>query len=94
MKNKLTVSKDAAKEIILCSTTSPIVSERAAHLLMESGIAYSKRYKRIPYIVRNRFRGHDQMCYIMINRMEYGRARRCIEALESRDSRRLHMNLV
>ena len=80
--------------VVLCRTTSYHAGTVATKKLMEDSISFNKNWKRIPFFLRDRFRGASEICIISINRNEYAAARRSIDCLEHRVRRRLVLNVL
>jgi hypothetical protein len=76
-------------DVELCRTTNERISNQAAQLLMENRIPFTRNWIRIPFFLRERYRGAKQFYVISINRNRYGQARRTIDQMESPFRRRL-----
>ncbi len=80
--------------VVLCRTISNHAGKVATRQLMEDSIPFTKSYKRIPFFLRERFRGASEICVISINRNEYAKARRSIDCLDFHIRRRLRLNVI
>jgi hypothetical protein len=94
MKKKLSLDKNINRNVVLCRTTSVHAGKATTKKLMEDSISFTKSYQRIPFFLRERFRGASEICIISINRNEYGRARRSIDCLDFSVRRRLRLNVI
>lgn len=83
-----------SSSVVLCRTTSYHAGSVATKQLMEDSISFNKNWKRIPFFLRDRFKGASEICIISINRNEYAAARRSIDGLEHRVRRRLVLNVL
>lgn len=77
------------KDVELCRTTNERISNQAARLLMEHQIPFTRSWTRIPFFLRERYRGASQFYIIRTNRNRYGQARRVIDELEMPFKQRL-----
>lgn len=84
-----TLDKNIDKDIELCRTTNERVSEHTVSLLMENHIPFTKNWKKVPFFLRERYRGAEQIFIIRTNKNRYGQARRTIDQLDSMYKRRL-----
>jgi hypothetical protein len=94
MKRKIKMGKDINQDVVLCRTTSTHAGNVTTKKLMEDSISFNKYWKRIPFFLRDRFRGASEICIISINRNEYAAARRSIDCLEYKVRRRLKLNVL
>lgn len=94
MKRKIKMGKDINQDVVLCRTTSTHAGNVTTKKLMEDSISFNKYWKRIPFFLRDRFRGASEICIISINRNEYAVARRSIDCLEYKIRRRLKLNVL
>ncbi len=81
--------KKLDKDVELCRTTNERISNHAARLLIENQIPFTRDWIRIPFFMREKYRGANQMFIIRTNRNRYGQARRTIDQLEAPFKRRL-----
>ena len=81
--------KKLDKDVELCRTTNERISNHAARLLIENQIPFTRDWVRIPFFLREKYRGASQMFIIRTNRNRYGQARRTIDQLEAPFKRRL-----
>ena len=81
--------KKLDKDVELCRTTNERISNHAARLLIENQIPFTRDWIRIPFFLREKYRGANQMFIIRTNRNRYGQARRTIDQLEAPFKRRL-----
>lgn len=81
--------KKLDKDVELCRTTNERISNHAARLLIENQIPFTRDWIRIPFFLREKYRGASQMFIIRTNRNRYGQARRTIDQLEAPFKRRL-----
>lgn len=77
------------KDIELCRTTNERISNQAAQLLMENQIPFTKNWKKIPFFLREKYRGAEQIFIIKTNRNRYSQARRAIDQMDYALRRRL-----
>lgn len=82
-------AKDIDKDIELCRTTNERISNQAAQLLMENQIPFTKNWIKIPFFLREKYRGAKQIYIIRTNPNRYGQARRTIDQLDPPFRRRL-----
>ena len=75
--------KKLDKDIELCRTTNERISNHAAQLLIENQIPFTRNWIKIPFFLREKYRGAEQMFIIRTNRNRYGQARRTIDQLEA-----------
>lgn len=75
--------KKIDKDIELCRTTNERISNHAARLLIENQIPFTKNGVKIPFFLREKYRGAHQIYIIRTNRNRYGQARRTIDQLET-----------
>ena len=94
MRKKPKLSKNVCKDVVLCKTTNRVVSNRTSDLLLEQSVAFSKYFRRIPFFMRNRYKGATQFYVISISRTQYSKARRVLDLLEERDYNRLFLNYI
>lgn len=71
------------KDIELCRTTNERISNHAAQLLIENQIPFTKNWVKIPFFLRERYRGAKAFYVIRTNRNRYGQARRTIDQLDA-----------
>ena len=81
--------KKLDKDMELCRTTNERISNHAAQLLIENQIPFTRNWIKIPFFLREKYRGAEQMFIIRTNRNRYGQARRTIDQLEAPFKRRL-----
>ena len=84
-----TLDQNINKDIELCRTTNERVSEQTAQILMNHQIPFTKNWKKIPFFLREQYRGAQQIYIISTNRNRYSQARRTIDQLDSVYRRRL-----
>lgn len=82
-------TKNIDKDVELCRTTNERISNQAAQLLIENHIPFTKNWIKIPFFLRDRFHGAQQIYIISTNRNRYGQARRTIDQLDPMFKRRL-----
>ena len=82
-------SKNINKDVELCRTTNERISNQATQLLIANQIPFTKNLIRIPFFLRDRFHGAQQIYVISTNRNRYGQARRTIDQLDPVFKRRL-----
>lgn len=75
-------AKKIDKDVEVCRTTNERISNRAAQILIENEIPFSMGWKRIPFYLREKYRGAKQFYIIRTNRNRYGQARRTIDQME------------
>ena len=67
--------KKLDKDVELCRTTNERISNHAARLLIENQIPFTRDWIRIPFFLREKYRGANQMFIIRTNRNRYGRGK-------------------
>ena len=87
-----TLDKNINKDIELCRTTNERVSEQTAQILMNHQIPFTKNWKKIPFFLREKYRGAEQIFIIKTNRNRYGQARRAIDQMDSAFRKRLKLS--
>lgn len=80
------------KDVELCRTTNERISNQAAQLLMENRIPFTRNWIKIPFFLREKYRGASQIYIIRTNRNRYGQARRTIDQMDELFKRRLVMS--
>ena len=60
--------KKLDKDVELCRTTNERISNHAARLLIENQIPFTRDWIRIPFFLREKYRGASQMFIIRTNR--------------------------
>ena len=80
------------KDVELCRTTNERISEQAAQLLIANQIPFTKNWKKIPFFLREKYRGAEQIFIIKTNRNRYGQARRAIDQMDSAFRKRLKLS--
>ena len=76
-------TKKIDKDVELCRTTNERISNHAAQLLIENQIPFTRNWVKIPFFLREKYRGASQIYIISTNRNRYGQARRTIDQLEA-----------
>ena len=74
-------TKKIDKDVELCRTTNERISNHAAQLLIENQIPFTRNWIKIPFFLREKYRGASQIYIISTNRNRYGQARRTIDQL-------------
>ena len=82
-------SKSIDQDVELCRTTNERISNQAAQLLIENQIPFTRNWIKIPFFLRERYRGARQIYVIRTNRSRYGQARRTIDQMEAPFKQRL-----
>lgn len=82
-------AKKIDKDVELCRTTNERISNQAAQLLIENQIPFTRNWIKIPFFLREKYRGASQIYVISTNRNRYCQARRTIDQLEAPFKRRL-----
>lgn len=82
-------AKDIDKDVELCRTTNERISNQAAQLLIENQIPFTRNWIRIPFFLREKYRGASQIYIIRTNRNRYCQARRTIDQMEAPFRQRL-----
>ena len=77
------------KDVELCRTTNERISNQAAQLLIENQIPFTRGWIKVPFFLREKYRGAHQIYVIRTNRNRYGQARRTIDQLDTSFRRRL-----
>lgn len=80
------------KDVELCRTTNERISNQAAQLLIENQIPFTKNWKKIPFFLREKYRGAEQIFIIKTNRNRYSQARRAIDQMDYAFRRRLKLS--
>ena len=76
------------KDVELCRTTNERISNQAAQLLIENQIPFTRGWIKVPFFLREKYRGAHQIYVIRTNRNRYGQARRTIDQLDTSFRRR------
>ena len=76
-------AKKIDRDVELCRTTNERISNQAAQLLMENRIPFTRNWIKVPFFLREKYRGASQICVITTNRNRYGQARRTLDQLEA-----------
>lgn len=84
--------REIDKDVELCRTTNERISNQAAQLLIENQIPFTRNWVKIPFFLREKYRGAKQIYIIRTNRNRYGQARRTIDQMETPFRRRLVMS--
>ncbi|MDD6058473.1 MAG: hypothetical protein PUB98_09505 [Clostridiales bacterium] len=71
------------KDVELCRTTNQRISNQATQLLIENRIPFSTGQIRIPFFLREKYKGARRFYVIFTNRNRYGQARRTIDQLDA-----------
>ena len=82
-------SKSIDQDVELYRTTNERISNQAAQLLIENQIPFTKNWIRIPFFLREKYRGASQIYIIRTHRNRYGQARRTIDQMEAPFKQRL-----
>lgn len=61
------------KDVELCRTTNERISNQAAQLLIENQIPFTRGWIKVPFFLREKYRGAHQIYVIRTNRNRYGR---------------------
>lgn len=77
------------KDVELCRTTNERISNQAAQLLIENQIPFTRDWIRIPFFLREKYRGARQIYVIRTNRNRYCQARRTIDQMDAPFKQRL-----
>ncbi len=81
--------KKIDKDVEVCRTTNQLISKRAAELLIENQIPFSRDWVKIPFFQREKYRGARKFYVIRTNRNRYSQARRTIDTMEPACKRKL-----
>ena len=73
-------TKHLDKDIELCRTTNERISDQAAQLLIENQIPFTRSFIKIPFFLREKYRGAHQF---------YSQARHTLDHMDSVFRRRL-----
>lgn len=76
-------------DVEVCRTTNERISNQAAQLLIENQIPFTRNWIKIPFFLREKYRGASQIYVIRTNRNRYVQARRTIDQLEAPFKQRL-----
>ena len=79
--------------IVLCETTSKVVSRHTSDVLLQGSVPFTQNWKNVPFFLRFRYNGASRVYSISISKSQYQRARRALNTLERRDMDRLLVNL-
>lgn len=82
-------AKDINQDVELCRTTNERINNQATQLLIENQIPFTCNWIKIPFFLRERYRGASQIYIISTNRNRYCQARRTIDQLDAPFKRRL-----
>lgn len=77
------------KDVELCRTTNERISNQAAQLLIRNQIPFTRNWIRIPFFLREKYRGAEQFYVISTNRNRYAQARRALDEMDSVFRRKL-----
>lgn len=77
------------RDVELCRTTNERISDQAARLLIENQIPFTRNWIKVPFFLREKYRGASQIYIIRTNRNRYCQARRTIDQLEAPFRRKL-----
>ena len=77
------------RDVELCRTTNERISNQAAQLLIENQIPFTRGWIKVPFFLREKYRGAHQIYVIRTNRNRSGQARRTIDQLDTSFRRRL-----
>lgn len=80
------------RDVELCRTTNERISEQAAQLLIANQIPFTRNWKKIPFFLREKYRGAEQIFIIKTNRNRYGQARRAIDQMDYAFRKRLKLS--
>ena len=72
-------TKHLDKDIELCRTTNERISDQAAQLLIENQIPFTRSFIKIPFFLREKYRGAHQFYVIHTNRNRYSQARHTLD---------------
>lgn len=75
-------TKAIDKDVELCRTTNERISDRAAQLLIDNRIPFTRNWVKIPFFQREKYSGASRFYVIHINRNRYGQARRTLDQME------------
>ena len=76
-------TKHLDKDIELCRTTNERISDQAAQLLIENQIPFTRSFIKIPFFLREKYRGAHQFYVIHTNRNRYSQARHTLDHMDS-----------
>lgn len=76
-------------DVEVCRTTNERISNQAARLLIENQIPFTRSWIKIPFFLREKYRGASQIYVIRTNRNRYVQARHTIDQLEAPFKQRL-----
>lgn len=82
-------AKNIDNDVELCRTTNERISNQAALLLIENQIPFTRNWVKIPFFLREKYRGASQIYIIRTNRNRYGQARRAIDQMDAPFRQRL-----
>lgn len=82
-------TRDIDKDVELCRTTNERISNQAAQLLLENHIPFTRGWIKVPFFLREHYRGAREIYTISTNRNRYGQARRTIDQMDDLFKRRL-----
>lgn len=76
-------------DVELCRTTSTRVGNQAVKALVEASIPFTKNSARVPFFLREKYNGAEEVTVIKINPHRYSQARRTIDRLDRMCKERL-----
>lgn len=93
-KKPKTMGKHIDKDIELCRTTNPLVSNELMHIFVEYEIPFTQNWKRVPIHKREAYKGAREVCVIRTHRTQYSRARRILDHMEASSRSRIMLHAV
>lgn len=76
-------------DIELCRTTNRYVGNEAVEHLLRERIPFTKNCRRIPFFMREKYKGATEVYVITTNPDSYGKARRVLDHMDAAHKTRL-----
>lgn len=76
-------------DVELCRTTNSRVGNQAVKALLDASIPFTKNSSRVPFFLREKYNGAEEVTVIKINPHRYSQARRTIDRLDRMYKERL-----
>lgn len=71
------------KDVELCRTTNERISNQTAQLLIANQIPFTKKWEKIPFFLKEKYRGAEQFYVIRINPNRYGQAKKTLGQMDT-----------
>ncbi|MCI5620073.1 MAG: hypothetical protein MR355_00675 [Lachnospiraceae bacterium] len=89
-----TLGKHIDKDIELCRTTNPVVSNELMHMFIAYEIPFTQNWQRVPFLKREEYKGAREVCVIRTHRTQYSRARKILDHMETSTRSRIMLHAV